>query len=142
MSVTSQKINQLQSCLPKWRRHLRVLPIVHTIVQFSVPTTIQIVCIMSGQTCFQKTSQHRLGSLNALKALPPFARCGIPAKRVQLSQDIERHLAFLYLRPPDITSFETAHFQSFGVIFSLADCLVICNLRCNSFTIFFQIAYK
>ena len=50
-----------------------MLPLVHTIVQFSVLTAIQIVCIMSGQTCFQKTCQHGLGSLHVLKALPPFA---------------------------------------------------------------------
>ena len=75
---------------------------------------------MSGPTCFQKTSQHGLGSLHVLKALPPFAGCGIPASRLQISQDIERHV-FLYLRPPDITSFETAHFYSFKVVFFLAD---------------------
>ena len=87
-----------------------MLPIVHTIVQFSVPIAIEIVCIMNGQTCFQKTCQHGFGSLHVLKALPPFAGCGIPASCVQLSQDIELHVAFLCLRPPNITSFETAHF--------------------------------
>ena len=87
-----------------------MLPIVHTIVQFSVSTAIQIVCIMSGQMRFQKTFQHGLGSLHVLKALPLFAGCGIPASHVQLSQDIERHVAFLCLRPPDITSFEMTHF--------------------------------
>ena len=65
---------------------------------------------MSGQTCFQKTCQHGLGSLHVLKALPLFAGCGIPDSHVQLSQDIERHVVFLCLRPPDITRFETAHF--------------------------------
>ena len=65
---------------------------------------------MNGQTCFQKTCQHGLDGLYVWKALPPFAGCGIPASRVQLSQDIERHVAFLCLRSPDITNFETAHF--------------------------------
>ena len=49
-----------------------MLLIVHTILQFSVPTAIQIVCIMNEQTCFQKTCQHWLGSLHVLKALPLF----------------------------------------------------------------------
>ena len=87
-----------------------MLPIVHTIVHFSVPTAIQIVCMNSGQTCFQKTCQQGLGSLHVLKALPLFAGCGIPTSRVQLSRDIERHVSFLCLRPPDTTSFETVHF--------------------------------
>ena len=86
-----------------------MLPIVHTIVQFSVPTAIQIVCIMSGQACFQKTCQRGLGSAHVLKALPPFAGCDIPDSHVQLSQDIEQHVGFLCLRPSDITSFEKAH---------------------------------
>ena len=108
-----------------------MLPIVHTIVQFSVPTAIQILCIMSGQTCFQKTCQHGLGSAHVLNALPPFTGCGIPDSCVQLSQDIERHVVFLCLRPPDITSFETAHFYSFKVIFFLTDRRVMCNVRRN-----------
>ena len=83
-----------------------MLPIVHTIVQFSVPTAIQIVCIMSGQTCFQKPCQYGLSSLNVLKALPVFPGCGIPDSRVQLSQDIKRHVVFLCLRPPDIPGFK------------------------------------
>ena len=87
-----------------------MLPIVHTIVQFSVLTAIQIVCIMSGQTCFQKTCQHGLSNLHVLKALPPFAGCGIRDSHVQLSQDIERHVVFLCLRPLDITIFEMTHF--------------------------------
>ena len=113
--------------------YLRVLPIVHSIVQFSVPTAIQIVCMTSGQTCFQKTCQHGLGSLHVLKALPPFAGCGIPTSRMQLSWDIERHVVFLCLTPPDIRNFETAHFQPFKFVFFLADRRVACNLRCKFF---------
>ena len=47
-----------------------------------------------GQTCFQKSCEHGLGSLHVLKALPPFAGCGIPTSRMQLSRDIERHVVF------------------------------------------------
>ena len=87
-----------------------MLPIVHIILQFSVPIGIQIVCIMNGQTCFQKTCQHGLCSLHVLKPLPPFGGCDISVACVQLYKDIDRHLAFLCLRSPNITSFETVHF--------------------------------
>ena len=57
-----------------------------------------------------KNMPTRARQLACLEGTPPFVECGIPASCVQLSQDIERHVSFLCLRPPDITSFETAHF--------------------------------
>ena len=57
-----------------------------------------------------KNMPTRAWQLACLEGLPPFAGCGIPTSRMQMSRDIERHVGFLCLTPPDIRNFETAHF--------------------------------